>query len=71
LWFKGHKKQTCGLANQVMGLKVANLLIRSPLSHGLQRPEGDVPAGTFKAEDLSMVANTIFGSTNANADEGF
>ena len=53
-----------------MDLKVASLLIRSPLSHGLQRPDCDVPvAGAFK--DLSMVANAVFGSTSANADEGF
>lgn len=54
-----------------MDLKEASLLIRSPLSHGLQRPDCDVPvAGTFK--DLSMVvANAVFGSTSANADEGF
>lgn len=54
-----------------MDLKVASLLIRSPLSHGLQRPEGDDPAETFEAEDLSMVDTTVFGSTRANADEGF
>lgn len=54
-----------------MDLKVASLLIRSPLSHGLQRPDGDELVGTFKAEDLSMVANPVFGSTSANADEGF
>lgn len=57
-----------GLANQVMDLNVANLLIRSPRSHGLHIGAWYDVDG---ANDATTTLLLDFGSTSANADDGF
>ena len=57
-------KRTLGLANQVIDLKVASLLIRSTLSQGLHK-------GASAEETCSALTLLLsVGSTSANADSG-
>lgn len=64
--------QTLGLANHVIDLKVANLLIRSPRSHGLHSGALGVPAEADECCcDLSTISPLRLGSISAKADDVF
>lgn len=56
--------QTCGLANHVMDLNVANLLSKSPRSHGLHSGVFTVPPepeefGSVTANSVSVIGRFL------------